>query len=156
MIALSLPLGQPRLVLACPRNPSPHVRDLIISPLGPTMMFSQVNMCILMVRPRMWLKPPAKFISPPLTSSHLPILSVQDYSFLTSILCYWRGFAPQLPVQLRFTSSRLVLPVVYWRGIALIIPVTLRFTSSWLVLHVVYWRGIAPSFQYNSILLVRG
>jgi hypothetical protein len=77
MIALSLPLGQPRLVLARPRNSSPHVKDLVINPLGPTVIFSQVNMCILMVCPRIWLKLPARFISPSSTSSHLHILPVQ-------------------------------------------------------------------------------
>jgi hypothetical protein len=76
-IALSLPLGQPRLVLTLLRNSSPHVKDLVINPLGPTVMFSKVNMCILMVHPRMWLKLPARFISPLLISSHLHILPVQ-------------------------------------------------------------------------------
>jgi hypothetical protein len=106
-IALSLPLGQPRLILARPRNSSPHVKDLFINPLGPTMIFSQVNMCICMVRPRMWWKLLARFISPSLTFSHLHIL----------------------PVQLHFTSSRLVL-------------------------RVVYWRASLPYFRYNSVLLV--
>jgi hypothetical protein len=34
---------QLRLVLARPRSSSPHVKDLVINPLGPTVIFLQVN-----------------------------------------------------------------------------------------------------------------
>jgi hypothetical protein len=47
---------QLRLVLARPRSSSPHVKDLVINPLGPTVIFLQVNKWILMVRLRIWLK----------------------------------------------------------------------------------------------------
>jgi hypothetical protein len=131
-----------RLVLAHPRNSSPHVKDLIINPLAPTVMFSQVNMSIHMVCPRMWLKLPARFISPSLTSSHLHIFPVTLHftsSRLVLRIVYWRSLAPIFLVTLHFTSSRLVLRVVYWRGLTPIVPVILYFTSSPLVLRVVYW-----------------
>jgi hypothetical protein len=86
------------LVLARPRNWSPHMKDIVINSFGPSVTFSHGNMWILMVRLRNQLKLPARFIShllidfqsPSHTSNNTPFAS----SWLVLRVVYYMGLAP--------------------------------------------------------------